>query len=108
MEGTDLSHHRLNKPAAGPEPDSAFLQCVVPTGQPDTPNTPYRGLVTSDGWKYVCFENRSWLQFNLNDDPYEEINVAQLNRYQPERRKLIARLRQWVAGTGDDFAIPQD
>ena len=108
MEGTDLSHHRLNKPAAGPEPDSAFLQCVVPTGQPDTPNTPYRGLVTRDGWKYVCLENRSWLQFNLNDDPYEEINVAQLNRYQPERRKLIARLRQWVADSGDRFAIPED
>lgn len=108
MEGTDLSHHRLNKSSAGPEPDSAFLQFVVPTGQLDTPNTPYRGLVTRDGWKYVCFENRSWLQFDLNEDSYEEINVAQLNRYRPERRKLIARLRQWVADTGDRFAIPED
>ena len=108
MEGHDLSHHRIQKPTAGPEPDSAYLQSVVPTGQPDTPNTPYRGLVTRDGWKYVCFENRSWLQFNLNDDPYEEVNVAQLNRYRAERQKLIARLKQWVADTGDQFAIPQD
>ena len=67
-----------------------------------------RGLVTRDGWKYVCFENRSWLQFNLNDDPYEEMNLAQLNRYHPEHKKMIARLKQWVADTGDKFAIPED
>jgi arylsulfatase A-like enzyme len=108
MEGADLSYHRLGRPPSKPDPDSAFLQCVVPTGQPDTPNTPYRGIVTRDGWKYVCFENRSWLQFNLNEDPYEEMNVAQLNRYRPERRKAIARLKQWVADTGDRFAIPED
>ena len=108
MEGTDLSHHRIHKPAAGAEPDSAFLQCVIPPDQLDTPNTPYRGLVTREGWKYVCFENRSWLQFNLNEDPYEEINLAQLNRYRPERNQLIARLKQWVADTGDRFAIPDD
>ncbi len=109
MEGTDLSHHRIsNKPAAGTEPDSAFLQCVVVPDQLDTPNTPYRGVVTRDGWKYVCFEGRSWLKFNLNDDPFEEINLAQLNRYRPERKKLIARVKQWVADTGDRFGVPED
>ncbi|MBL8294064.1 MAG: sulfatase, partial [Bryobacterales bacterium] len=108
MEGADLSHRRVSKPATNPEPDSAFLQCVIPLLHPDMPNAPYRGVVTRDGWKYVCFENRSWLQFNLNDDPYEEINLAQLNRYRAERKKLIARLRQWVADTGDRFAIPED
>jgi len=81
---------------------------VIPPEQPDTLNSPYRGLVTRDGWKYVCFANRSWLQFNLNDDPYEEVNVAQLDRYKPERKKLIARLKQWVADTGDEFAVPED
>lgn len=108
MEGADLSYHRIGKPPGTSDPDSAFLQCVVPTGQLDTPNTPYRGIVTKDGWKYVCFENRSWLQFNLNDDPYEEMNLAQLNRYRPERKKMIARLKQWVADTGDRFALPED
>ena len=108
MEGTDLSHHRLGRPAAGPEPDSAYLQNVIPTGHPNSINTPYRGLVTRDGWKYSCFENRSWLLFNLNDDPYEEANQAQNNRYRAERKELIARLRQWVADTGDKFEIPAD
>jgi len=108
MEGTDLSYRRIGGPPATADPDSAFLQCVVPTGQADTLNTPYRGIVTRDGWKYVCFENQSWLQFNLNEDPYEEMNLAQLDRYRAERRKTIARLKQWIADTGDKFAVPDN
>ena len=108
IRGTDYSHYRIDKPVAGPEPDSAYLQNVIPTGHPDSINTPYRGIVTRDGWKYTCFENRSWLMFNLNDDPYEEADLAQNNRYRAERKKLIARLKQWVDDTGDKFAIPDD
>jgi len=108
MEGADLSHYRRNRPATGSEPDSAYLQNVIPTGHPDSINTPYRGVVTRDGWKYVCFEGRSWLLFNLNDDPFEEANQAQNNRYRAERKRLIARLKQWVADTGDRFEIPTD
>jgi arylsulfatase A-like enzyme len=108
MQGTDLSHHRLTKPAAGPEPDSAYLQQVIPTGHGNSINTPYRGLVTKDGWKYVCFEGRSWLMFNLNEDPYEQMNIAHNNLYRAERKKLIARLNQWANDTGDKFTIPAD
>ncbi len=108
MEGYDFSHYRTGKPESSPEPDSAYLQNVIPTGHPDSINTPYRGLVTKDGWKYVCFENRSWLHFNLNEDPYEEANLAQNNKYRAERQKLTKRLKQWVADTGDRFLIPDD
>ena len=108
MVGTDLSHYRIPKRQSSPDPDSAYLQNVVPTGHPNSINTPYRGLVTKEGWKYVCFENRSWLMFNLNDDPYEESNLAYNNRYRLERKKLIGRLKQWVADTGDQFSIPSD
>jgi arylsulfatase A-like enzyme len=108
MEGKDLSHHRINKPPSGAEYDSAYLQNVVPTGHPDSINTVYRGLVTRDGWKYVCFENRSWLLFNLNEDPLEEANQAQNNKYRAERKKMISRLKQWVADTDDRFTIPED
>jgi arylsulfatase A-like enzyme len=108
MEGTDLSYHRLGSPPAGSDPDSAYLQAVVPPDQLDTPNTPYRGIVTRDGWKYVCVANTSWLLFNLNEDPYEEVNLAQLNRYRPQRKLLIARLKQWVSDTGDQFTVPED
>jgi arylsulfatase A-like enzyme len=108
MMGTDLSHHRIGKTPGGPDPDSAYLQNVVPTGHPDSINTPYRGLVTKDGWKYLCFDNRSWMMFNLNDDPYEESNLAQNSRYRVERKKMISRLKQWVADTSDHFVIPDD
>jgi arylsulfatase A-like enzyme len=108
MEGVDLSHHRIDRPAAAPDPDSAYLQNVIPTGHGDSINTPYRGIVTRDGWKYCCFENRSWLLFNLNEDPFEEANLAYNNAYRAQRDRLIRRLRQWVADTGDQFAIPED
>ncbi|MDE3168235.1 MAG: sulfatase [Acidobacteriota bacterium] len=108
MEGADLSGYRLARGGSPPTPDSVYLQNVVPTGHPDSINTPYRGIVTRDGWKYVCFENHSWLLFNLEDDPYEEANLAQNNKYRVPRRKAIARLKQWVADTGDKFAIPED
>jgi arylsulfatase A-like enzyme len=39
------------------EPDSAFLEEVIPSGHPDSVNRAWRGLVTLDGWKYCCLEN---------------------------------------------------
>jgi arylsulfatase A-like enzyme len=108
MEGTDYSHYRLPKPAAGKEPDSAYLQNVIPVGHPDSINTPYRGIVTKDGWKFVAFENQSWLMFNLNEDPYEEANLAFNNMFRAERKRLLDRLKQWVADTGDKFSLPAD
>lgn len=110
MEGRDLSAFRLRRPGTPPPglPDSAYLQTVVPTGHGDSVNKPYRGLVTRDGWKYACFDNMSWLLFNLNEDPYEQANLAHNNRYRAERQRLIQRLRQWVADTGDKFNIPTD
>ncbi len=106
MEGTSYAHFRLASAAEAPQPDSAYLQNVIPVGHPDSINTPYRGLVTKDGWKLVCFENLSWLMFNLNEDPYEEANLAQNNAFRVERKKLLDRLQQWVADTHDTFSLP--
>lgn len=109
MEGTDWSHYRVRRPGTKPsEPDSAYLQCVVPTGHGDSINKPYRGIVTRDGWKYACFDGVSWLMFNLHDDPYEMANLAHNSKYKAERARLIARLKQWASDTGDKFNIPAD
>ncbi|MDX1981864.1 MAG: sulfatase [Bryobacteraceae bacterium] len=108
MEGTDYSHHRFGRKSEREEPDSAYLQNVVPTGHAHSINKPYRGLVTRDGWKYVAFEQTSFVLFNLNEDPFEQVNLAHNNRYRAERQKLIRRLKEWVAGTGDKFALPED
>jgi arylsulfatase A-like enzyme len=106
MEGHDYSGHRLGFRPAPTDPDSMYLECVIPPPPIHVIDEPYRGLVTQDGWKYVCFENQSWLMFNLIDDPYEQVNVAFNRMYQKERSRLIARLKQWVVDTGDKFAVP--
>jgi arylsulfatase A-like enzyme len=106
MRGTNYARHRLRDATPAAEPDSAFIQSVVSTGHAECIDKPWRGLVTKDGWKYACFEGVSWLLFNLNEDPYEQINLAHYGHFAAERNKLIARLKQWIADTGDRFAVP--
>jgi arylsulfatase A-like enzyme len=107
MAGTDYSSHRLrNRPAAS-EPDSAFLQLVRPTKHGDSIDRPWRGIVTRDGWKYVCLEGQPWLMFDLNEDPFEQSNLAHNTRFAAQRKKLHDRLSQWIADTGDAFALPE-
>jgi arylsulfatase A-like enzyme len=108
MEGRDYSGYRLSGRPRPELPDSAFSQNVVPTGHANSINKPYRGLVMREGWKYVCFDGVSWLLYNLNEDPYEQVNLAHNSRYRALRKKLTDRLRQWVADTGDKFDIPAD
>lgn len=106
MEGHDYSGLRVQGKERPALPDSAFLQSVVPTGHPHSINKPYRGIVTRDGWKYATFNGMPWLLFNLNEDPYEQANLAHNNAYTAERKKLGERIRQWVADTGDQFDVP--
>ncbi|WP_232296329.1 sulfatase [Terriglobus sp. TAA 43] len=107
MEGNDLSGHRLQSRPRPKNPDSMYLQNVIPTGHADSVNTPYRGIVTTDGWKYVCLPRQSWMMFNLIDDPYEQVNVAFNDGYKADRKRLLARLKQWVTDTSDTFELPE-
>lgn len=107
MEGTDYSSYRLSSRPKENEPESAYLQCVVPTGHLDSVNKPWRGVVTRDGWKYVCLEGMPWLMFNLNDDPYEQMNLAFNNRYAAERKRLNDLLKDWAGKTDDSFPVPE-
>ena len=106
MEGADYSGYRIRGREVAREPDSAYLQLVVPTMHGDSVDRPWRGIVTRDGWKYVVLEGQPWLLFNLNEDPYELVNLAHNTRFARERRALHARLAQWIADTGDAFALP--
>lgn len=108
MEGTDYSGHVVRGRQAGNEPDSAFCQLVVPTGHADSVDRPWRGVVTADGWKYAAFEGQPWMLFNLNEDPYEQANLAHNLRFRHERRALQDRLGQWISDTADRFRLPDD
>jgi hypothetical protein len=45
--------------------------------------------------------------FNLNEDPYEQANLAHNTAFGEKRKELDDRLRQWIAETGDEFAMPE-
>ena len=107
MEGTDYSALRLLDKEKAEYPASAYLQSVVPTHHDDSVNKPWRGIVTTSGYKYVCFENTDWLLFDLNEDPYELVNLAHNDKYLPLRRQLQEELRRWVERTNDDFPLPK-
>lgn len=107
MEGTDYSGLYTGKKAEE-YPHSAYLQSVVPTGHGLSTNKPWRGIITTDGWKYACFENCSWLMFDRKTDPYEQMNMAHYPMYREKRNELQRELRQWVEKTGDSFIIPDD
>jgi arylsulfatase A-like enzyme len=106
MRGHDYAGERLSGRPRAEAPDSAFLQSVIPTGHGDSVDRPWRGVVTLDGWKYVVLEGQPWLMFNLNEDPYELVNLAHNTKYKQERQRLQARLARWIHETGDTFALP--
>ena len=106
MRGHDFSGHWLPERPQVDDPDSAFIQIVVPTRHPDSVDRPWRAIVTADGWKYAVLEGQPWLLFNLNEDPYELANLAHNTRYSTERRRLHDRLARWIEETGDEFRLP--
>ncbi|HML48910.1 MAG TPA: sulfatase-like hydrolase/transferase, partial [Clostridia bacterium] len=105
MEGFDYSGLRLRRDDSGP--DSAYIQSVIPTRHAHSVDRAWRGLVTRDGWKYVCLERTPWLLFNLNEDPYEWANMALNTAYDGVRKRLHDRLRAWIADTEDAFDLPE-
>lgn len=105
MEGFDYSHRRTGVNAlerAAKEPDSAYLQLI---GDRES-SYAWRCVVTRDGWKYACVKDGEWLLFNLNDDPYEQNNLAFNTTFRQKRDELSSLLRDWAEKTGDQFEIP--
>lgn len=107
MQGQDLSGIRIR--GIKREADvkkSAYIQSVLPTGHFDSIDKQWRGVVTEDGWKYVCLEQSEWLLFHLTEDPLEQVNYAHESLYLERRRTLYDELARWIAETGDHFCLP--
>jgi len=88
------------------EPDSCYLQHTQHKKLYDGLNLPWRGVVTRDGWKYVCIPDAPFGMWNLNEDPYELANLAFNQRFIEKRRELQSRLARWIEETGDSFSLP--
>ena len=67
---------------------------------------PWRGIVTRDGWKYVALEGQPLYLYDLNEDPYEFVNLALDRRYSEKRLELQTKLEDWIKKTGDTFKLP--
>jgi len=44
--------------------------------------------------------------YNLNDDPYETVNLALNGDYHEQRSRLQGLLADWIERTGDEFKLP--
>lgn len=108
MQGHDYSGERLEwRKNDKTVPESAFIESVHPLRHPNSVDKPWRCIVTRDGWKYVCFEGMEWFLFNLNEDPYEQVNLAHNVLYIGKKEELNNRLRRWIRETGDCFTVPE-
>jgi arylsulfatase A-like enzyme len=107
MVGTDFSFLRLEERPISEPKDSVFLQSIIPTMHGSSVDKPWRGIVTDDGWKYICFESQEWLLFNLVNDPLELTNLVHDSDYRDIRVKLNQRLVQWIQETDDCFFVPK-
>lgn len=107
MVGFDYSGtYRLDRPR--PEaPESAFIQSVIPTGHGNSVDRPWRCVVTRDGWKYVVLEHQPWMLFNLNEDPYEQANLAHNSVFKNQRKRLQDLMVKWIEDTDDSFIMPE-
>jgi len=109
MRGFDYSAY-LDPGTRGPlegEPESAFLQHCVRKRHPNTFDREWRGVVTRDGWKYVCIPHAPLMMHNLNEDPYELHNLVFKERYSAERLRLHNLLQEWMVAVGDtEFPLP--
>ena len=104
MEGHDYSPYRLGGPPGGETgPDTAYIKAITPH---DGSYKPWRGIVTRDGYKYVCFENEPWMLFDLNNDPYEQSNLVHRLPYLALCHRLQSRLQEWISRTDDRFELP--
>ena len=106
MEGFDYSGYYRSGTAIplSNQPDSAFLQHCDYRKKGEFDRV-WRGIVTDDGWKYICLEGQPFSMFDLNEDPYELANLA--FRYRDIRKRLQDRLSAWINDTGDCFLLPE-
>ena len=114
MVGYDYSAHCIHSDASeykGPpktdkEPESAYLQQIPRKFHRHSVNKAWRGVVTRDGWKYVCTPGNDWLLFNTVEDSYEQANYVYDRSYQEPKEYCHNLLARWIEKTVDNFELP--
>lgn len=101
IQGTDLSGVVLGKKEAGP--DSAYFQIFGPYHGDGTAGA-WRGVRTSR-YMYARWESGPWVLYDLEQDPYEQRNLAADAAAYDIRRDMDERLAGWMQRVGDSWAL---
>lgn len=106
MYGTDFSSYLRGEGAKEKEPDAVLLQHIYPKNF-DCLDRPWRGIVTSDGWKFIAIESQPVMLFNLNEDPYEMNNMVYnaAEHIKEKRTQLAVKLQKMLGDVGDTFTV---
>ncbi|MXZ03488.1 MAG: sulfatase-like hydrolase/transferase [Chloroflexi bacterium] len=67
---------------------------------------PHRVIITSDGWKLNLAVGDFCELYNLNDDPYETINLFYDEQHGEIALDLARRIRAWQDRNNDRLALP--
>ncbi len=109
IAGLDLSAHLMtadqNEQSGLSAPESVYLQSYTPTEQSEFPH--WRGVRT-DRYTYARHEDRAWVLYDNEQDPFQLENLAD----KPEHAELQAQLdmmtTEWFERTGDDWSERSD
>ena len=101
MQGSDLSP--LIRGESNEGPDSAFFQIFGP----------FQGGGVEAGWRgvrtqrhmYARYQDRPWVLYDLEEDPYEMNNLASDPSSQSLREEMDQRLSRWMTQTGDSWDL---
>lgn len=71
----------------------------------DAVAAPVRTVVCPDGWKLCCSARGEHELYNLQNDPYEKVNMAKDPAQQARIKTLVKKILAWQKEVGDPFDL---
>ncbi|MCU0245552.1 MAG: sulfatase [Bryobacter sp.] len=99
MEGSDFSGF-LRTRKGKDLPKHSMLMSQSFTENREYP--PWRGLRTTK-WKYARFQDKPWVLYDLEADPFELNNLADKPQHAKLRAGFDREIEAWMQRTGDDW-----
>ncbi|MDA1314287.1 MAG: sulfatase [Acidobacteria bacterium] len=87
------------------EPESAYLQSYTPTEGNEFP--PWRGVRTTR-YTYARHEDRPWLLYDNEDDPFQMQNLIGLAEHRNLEAELDSLTKSWFEDTQDSWIERKD